>query len=425
MKTTTSLAGRGRPAARTAAIILALLAAYMTLCAQAAAAQAAPAQAPAPQAAPFLLDSISAGKDHACGLTPQHVAYCWGNNADGQLGNPAVATPCAGASDPCSDKPVRVATSLVFSSISAGDGYTCAITTAGAAYCWGSNTYGQLGIGSQAPARRPAKVGIEGVTFQSISAADSHSCAVTSAGAAYCWGSNDGGKLGTGRPGGGHTVPVPVAGRLVFRSITAGYFHTCGVTRDGKAYCWGRDDQGEVGNAPKAPSAAPVRVAADTAFRVVRAGAQFDYTCGVDAGGGIWCWGANCFNQLGVDSLTEQCGTPPMPCSTKPSPVRVAGTFRTVAVEFSHSCALTADGGVLCWGDNNNGQVGNGNFGDRSITPASVLGGQSYSALGVGREFTCAVTSEGVPQCWGLNDHGQLGIGAAGNRSRPAPVAAP
>ncbi len=405
---------------RTGAAMLALLAAAAMLSARAVRAQPAAAQAPA-----LVLESITAGRDHACGLTPAHVAYCWGNNAAGALGNPAVNTPCLGASDPCSAKPVRVATSVLFASISAGDGFTCAVSTGGAPYCWGDNTYGQLGIGSQNSTSRPAKVGIEGVAFAAISAGDTHACALTTAGAAYCWGSNDGGKLGTGRTGGGHTVPVPVAGRLVFRTVSAGYFHTCAVTRDGRAYCWGRNDQGEVGDAPRAPAAAPARVAGGAAFRDVQAAVQFDYSCGVDAGGAVWCWGANCFNQLGADSLLEQCGTPPMPCATKPSAVRLAGAARDVGAAFSHSCALGADGGVFCWGDNNSGQLGNGSVGDRSISPTAVLGGATYRALAVGREFTCAVTTAGAPQCWGLNERGQLGTGDGGNRTQPTPLAAP
>jgi alpha-tubulin suppressor-like RCC1 family protein len=377
------------------------------------------------QAAPFVLESISAGTDHACGITPQHVAYCWGRNADGELGNPAVTTPCPGTGEACSPKPVRVAAAVPFAFISAGHAFTCALTTSGVAYCWGNNTYGQLGIGSQVASHRPAKVAIEDVTFQSISAGDTHACAVTSAGAAYCWGRNAGGQLGTGRTGGGHTAPAAVSGHLAFRTISAGYYHTCGVTRDGKGYCWGRNDQGELGNAPRAASGVPVRVAGEAAFRLVEAAAQFDYSCAVDANGALSCWGANCFNQLGVDSLTEQCGTPPMPCSTKPSAVHAAGTFQTVGVAFSHSCALMPAGAVLCWGDNNAGQLGNGNSGDRSVTPVAVAGGQTYRTLSVGREFTCAITAQGVPQCWGTNDKGQLGIGAGGNRAVPTPLAEP
>ncbi len=402
--------GPRHPAARAALVLLAALAIP----------SAAPAQAP-----PFVLESISLGRDHACGITPQHVAYCWGNNADGELGNPSVTTPCLGSSDACSATPVRVAATVPFASISAGNAFTCALTTSGEAYCWGRNASGQLGIGSQASRNRPVKVAIEGVTFLSISAGDTHACAVTRAGAAYCWGSNTGGKLGTGRTGGGHTAPVAVAGHLAFRTISAGYYHSCGVTRDGRAYCWGRNEQGEVGNAPRAQSAVPARVAGEAAFRLVEAAAQFDYSCGVDANGAVWCWGANCFNQLGVDSLTEQCGSPPMPCSTKPATVRAAGTFQSVGAAFSHSCALTTAGAILCWGDNNDGQLGNGNAADRSVTPAGISGSRTYRALSVGRKTTCAVTTEGIPECWGLNDSGQLGIGAAGNRSEPTPLAAP
>jgi alpha-tubulin suppressor-like RCC1 family protein len=169
----------------------------------------------------------------------------------------------------------------------------------------------------------------------------------------------------------------------------------------------------------------PARVAGEIPFRTVQAGAQFDYSCAVDANGALSCWGANCFNQLGADSLIEQCGTPPMPCSTKPSPVHVAGSFQAVGAAFSHTCALTAAGAILCWGDNNVGQLGNSNSGDRSVTPVAILGSQTYRALSVGREFTCAITDRGAPLCWGMNDKGQLGIGVAGNRTVPTPLAEP
>lgn len=376
----------------------------------------------AAQAPPFVLDSITAGADHACGLTPQHAAWCWGSNADGELGNPAVTEPCAGG-DACSAKPVKVATSVPFASISAGHGFTCALSTSGVPYCWGSNSYGQLGIGSQTSSSRPAKVGIEGVAFQSISAGDTHACAVTTGGVAYCWGSNAGGKLGTGGTGGGHTVPVAVTGHL-FRSISAGYFHTCAMTREGAVYCWGRNEQGEVGNAPRAQSSLPARVPG-AAFRLVHSAAQFDYTCGVDANGALLCWGADCFAQLGADSLLEQCGTPPMPCSTKPAAVHATGPFRTVSDEFSHTCALSADGAASCWGDNNAGQLGNGNSGDRSAVPVPVAGAQVFRALAVGKEFTCAITEQGAPLCWGLNSKGQLGSGDVAVHATPTPVAQP
>jgi alpha-tubulin suppressor-like RCC1 family protein len=376
--------------------------------------------------APFHLQTISAGSNHACGITAEHVAYCWGRNADGELGNPSVTTPCPETNAACSEKPVRVAGNLGFASISAGHSYTCGITTAGAAYCWGSNAYGQLGIGGQAPASRPARVGIEGVVFTSISAGDSHTCAVTSGGAVYCWGSNAGGKLGAGGPpGGGHTVPTLVAGRVAFRSVSAGYFHTCGVARDGTTYCWGRNEQGEVGTTARTASTTPVRVAGGLASRLVMAAPEFDFSCAVGPNGTLRCWGSGCYGQLGLDTLTEMCGTPPMPCSTTPAAVRTPEAIQAVSGNFSHACALTTSGAALCWGDNNEGQLGQGNVGERVPTPAPVTGGLTFRALGVGREFTCAIASDGAPYCWGRNADGELGIGSAGQRHAPTPVVGP
>jgi alpha-tubulin suppressor-like RCC1 family protein len=377
------------------------------------------------QATPLTLESISAGRDHACGITPRHELYCWGSNTAGQLGDPSITARCPETGDACSPKPVRVAGGLRYKFVSAGAGFTCALTTTGTAYCWGGNGYGELGIGSQASRSRPARVAIEGVNFATISAGSGHACALTTAGRAYCWGSNAAGRLGAGGTGGGHTAPVPVTGHLVFRGISAGYFHTCAVTRGGQAYCWGRNNQGEVGNAPRALAAAPARVAGGTAFRLVEAANQFDYSCGVDSGGALRCWGANCFRQLGVDSLTEQCGTPAMPCSTTPAAVNAPGTFESVGVAFSHSCALEASGALLCWGDNNQGQLGNGTIGTQNVPPGAVTGGATYRAFAVGRQFTCAITTDGVAQCWGLNDHGQLGDGTTESRGVPAPLAAP
>lgn len=387
-------------------------------------ASTAPVQAPA-QTTPLVLQSISAGMSHACGITANHVAYCWGRNAEGELGNTSVTANCSDAGVPCSVKPVRVEGGLAFSSVSAGNNFTCGITTVGTAYCWGAGAQGQLGTGSQASSGRPQRVVTEGVAFQSISAGNSHACAVSTTGAAYCWGSNAGGRLGTGSLTGGRTAPTPVTGQLQFRSISAGYYHTCGVARSGATYCWGRNEQGELGNGATVARGTPVRVAADMAGRLVHAAGQFDYSCVINRDGSLFCFGANCYGQLGVDSTTEQCGTPAMPCSSTPKAVHSTAAYQSVSAYFSHVCALTADGAVHCWGENNQGQLGNGHGDGSTSTPTPIVGGASYKAVSVGRQFSCAITADGVPQCWGRNAEGQLGAGDADNRESPTPVAQP
>ena len=378
------------------------------------------------QTQPLVFQSISAGTNHACGITAQHAAYCWGRNAEGELGNGSVSASCSDAGVPCTPKPVRVEGGLAFSQISAGNNFTCGVTTVGTAYCWGEGSQGQLGTGSQENARRPERVAIEYVAFGSISAGFSHACAVATNGTAYCWGSNAGGRLGTGTSlTGGHTAPVPVAGGLAFRSISAGYYHTCGVARSGAVYCWGRNELGETGNASTTAHGTPARLAGDFAGRAVNAAVQFDFSCAIGRDSTLACWGANCYGQLGVDSTTEQCGNPAMPCSTSPKPVKLAGAFVSVSAFFNHVCAVSATGDLACWGSNDQGQLGSGSASETSSAPAPLGGGVHYKTVTTGRQFTCALTQDGAAQCWGRNSEGQLGAGDTGIHSVPTPVVGP
>jgi alpha-tubulin suppressor-like RCC1 family protein len=114
-----------------------------------------------------------------------------------------------------------------------------------------------------------------------------------------------------------------------------------------------------------------------------------------------------------------------MPCSPTPAAVKTPAAIQTVSGSFSHTCALTTTGAVLCWGDNNEGQLGSGAMGERVATPTPVAGGVTFRALGVGREFACAIAADGAPYCWGRNADGQLGIGSVEMKSTPTPVLAP
>ena len=265
------------------------------------------------------------------------------------------------------------------------------------------------------------------MAFQTISAGFTHACAVSTTGAAYCWGSNAGGRLGTGASlTGGHTAPAPVAGGLSFRTISAGYYHTCGVTRSGATYCWGRNDQGETGNGGTAAHGMPLRVAGDFSARTVQAAGQFDYSCAVGRDSALYCWGANCYGQLGVDSTSEQCGTPAMPCSSTPKAVHASGPFLSVSAFFSHVCALSAAGAGVVLGRE---QPGPARQRERSGgTRRSRRRSRAAPATrpcATGRQFSCAVTADGAAQCWGRNAEGQLGTGDTENHTIPTAVVAP
>jgi alpha-tubulin suppressor-like RCC1 family protein len=195
---------------------------------------------------------VSAGFGHQCGVTPAGAAYCWGESSYGVLGN---------GSSGYAPSPVLVLGGLTFAQVSAGQHHSCGVTTAGVAYCWGYGLDGQLGDGTTTYERWSPVAVQGGLTFAQVSAGGAnYSCAVTTAGAAYCWGGNWLGQLGDGTTT-ARSSPVPVLGGLTFAQVSAGSGSTCGVTMDGVAYCWGYNNYGQLGNGTTTPSSVPVKVA--------------------------------------------------------------------------------------------------------------------------------------------------------------------
>jgi alpha-tubulin suppressor-like RCC1 family protein len=212
--------------------------------------------------------TLGASNYHACGLTTSGAAYCWGDNATGELGIGVTAAPDSCAPGPCSRTPVAVAGGLTFTALNVGTQHTCGRATDGRWYCWGLNNYGQLGTGATGPescasgvpcSSTPVAVST-GLNLTAVFAGRRHSCGVTSAGAAYCWGENVDGQLGDGTTTNSLT-PVAVAGGLRFASLSPYLIHTCGLTTGGVAFCWGSNSKGQLGDGTSTGSTVPVRVA--------------------------------------------------------------------------------------------------------------------------------------------------------------------
>jgi alpha-tubulin suppressor-like RCC1 family protein len=204
---------------------------------------------------------MSAGTSHTCAIDTTGAAYCWGTNIFGQLGDGTTVNRSV---------PTAVTPSQNFAAISAGNGHTCGLVLDHFAVCWGSNASGKLGTGNTRDAHVPTVVAMP-LSFSSISAASSHTCALSIDGKAYCWGSNSWGQLGV--TGADAPSPVLAASGLVFRSLSAGGYdysdeshnagtsgHTCGVTTDGAVYCWGDNLALQLGVPAPTHSNAPVRV---------------------------------------------------------------------------------------------------------------------------------------------------------------------
>lgn len=245
-------------------------------------------------------EHIDAGMAHTCGITTDGDAFCWGRNEDGILGNNAIKGSLV---------PVPVSGGHKFGSINAGSATTCGITTSGDAYCWGASDFGNLlGLGDGNPFRSltPGLVAGE-FDFQpdSISVGLDHVCAVTTADNAVCWGRGRYGKLGIGTADALGVIenlrtPRQINGNISFASLATGVFQTCGISTDSKAYCWGRNGSGQLGDGTTDMRTEPVAVSANVEFKELTIGV--DHACGVSSGDEIYCWGNGSAGKLGTRS---------------------------------------------------------------------------------------------------------------------------
>ena len=362
--------------------------------------------------------SISAGESHVCLIASSQV-FCWGFNGQGQLGN---------ATNVAASSPVAVDTSGVLagktvSSISSGSYFSCAIAS-NSALCWGSGTSGELGIGISASSNVPMSVlstgALQGKLFTQIDAGQNHACAIAS-GAAYCWGYNAYGQLGNNTNNMSTTpVAVTATGALagkVLTSISAGWYSSC-VIASGAAYCWGNNEQ--LGDGSRASSYVPVLVDPT----LVKIGSTYEVTVGGNhvcalTAGVANCWGQNSEGQLGNSSFTN---------SNIPTSVVTKGVFdgksiTAISTGLQSSCVI-ASGAAYCWGSGGSGQLGNGGYQSYSnpvaVSIAGVLAGKTVTSIAVGYQHSCAIASADI-YCWGNNDQGQLGNSS--NVSSYVPVA--
>jgi alpha-tubulin suppressor-like RCC1 family protein len=371
---------------------------------------------------------ISAGGEHTCGLTPNGDAFCWGTDGSGQLGN---GTPSNSFFAPTPIDLSNFAEETIpdlSNSISSGGVHTCALSKTGSGYCWGNNVFGQLGIGSSDSRSHPTRILLFSF-LSSISAGGFHTCAVTRAGVGYCWGNNDFGQLGKNIVEITPVDPPNGESALTFLSIVAGGTHSCGLTIAGKAYCWGNAQYGRLGNnASTGSSSTPVPVAAPTGgssltFSSLSAGS--DHTCGITSTGAAYCWGYNFYGQLGNgNSGTDANSAVPVLVSA-PSGI----TWSSISTGGNHTCAVATTGQAYCWGNDSVGQLGNSStLNDDSAKPVEVaapLGGNAltFSSIAAGAAHTCALTTTGTAHCWGIDGAGQLGNGSGGVSSSGLPVA--
>lgn len=231
-----------------------------------------------------------------------------------------------------------------------------------------------------------------------IATGDAHSCAVSRDGEAFCWGDGSWGQLGTGTTEShGHGVLVDSPER--FTSIVAGGFHTCALTEEGAAHCWGGNHAGQTNEteAYRVPWPSPVQT--PVRFTALTAGSA--HTCGIDADGVAYCWGQGLYGQLGTGALVDRAATP--------APVATETRFRTISAGGYHTCGIATSGLAYCWGANNVAQLGAGTDGDPVPAPVAVDASFTFEDVSAGFGHSCGVRTGGDAYCWGENWFGELG----------------
>ena len=368
---------------------------------------------------------ISAGARHTCALRRDWVALCWGARYDGRLGD---GRPLDDA--PWSTTPVQVP-GVLFKAISSGAYHTCGLDRDGRGWCWGSNNNGQLGMGGTFDGDTSSPVPVAGGRiWRSISAGGYHTCAIAVDSTAYCWGYNGHGEGGNGQSGITQTYrpePAPVLGGHKWKSIGAGTFFSCGLTTKGLAMCWGDGYGGSLGTGGDASSSVPVYVYGHRAFASLSVGNA--HSCALTYAGEAYCWGENVGSSGTLGTLTSTTGLP-----LGWAPERVSGGYRFHTVDaggwqtcgvrrFDAPMDTLPNRTVMCWGSNMHGQLGNGSVGGSSAFPRTVsnLLASNLKAVTSGFGHNCAINQENRAVCWGLGDYGELGTGST-NQNNPLPL---
>jgi len=358
--------------------------------------------------APPARGRLAAGTAHSCAIATNGVVWCWGDNTYGQLGSSAHSSlPGDQALTPVQAS--ALPGGRVARQITSGDAHVCVLANDGSVWCWGNNGSGAVGHASLMNQSDPVQVSLAS-SASVVAAGGNSTCAVLTNLSVMCWGRNSRGQLGNGSQvsTGGNATPsavVSIPTSFAVSSIEVGAVHTCAVSTVGETWCWGAFDNGRLGTTAASDVLTPSRVPVFGGGSASSAATGLAHSC-VAASTRTWCFGSNTFGQLGSDpnSVSE---------SSTPVSVTFSSSVDMVATGREFTCALLASQTVECFGHNDNGQLGHSMSVTSRYSPQSVTGLSSGVVdIALGAKHACAAFVNGSVKCWGGGDSGRLGNGS-------------
>ncbi|MFM7617942.1 MAG: hypothetical protein ACKO72_10860 [Actinomycetes bacterium] len=355
--------------------------------------------------------TVTSGDTHVCAIRDSSAAspiagglWCWGGNDYGQVGDGTFNSALA---------PVRIGALSTWSAVDAGFAHSCGVRV-GSLLCWGAGADYRTGLASIDDVTAPVQVGVD-TDWAKVSAGYRSSCGIRTSGTLWCWGANNQGQLGIpayrSTPG---ATPVLTG----VAQVSTGFGASCAVRTDATLWCWGSNATGLLSDGTFLDSQVPVQVGIATNWASVTVGGQLDdfgtpavYACAVKTAGTAWCWGDNTFGQLGLGSAS--------PTDT-PTQVGSLTTWSSISAGAATTCGVAA-GGVLCWGAGGSGQIGNNDVLNK-VSPTAISGGGTWTSVSVGDQQVCGIRSDRTLWCWGGNNLGQLGIGSTVSQKVPTQV---
>lgn len=348
---------------------------------------------------------IAAGYTHSCGIRTDGLAYCWGDDTSGALGN--------GSGQAHSSTPMAVANAHRYRSIQIGQEGSCAIDDSGDLYCWGKS-YFSGGLDQGAPVLMGS-----GKKFRSVYADMTSACAIATNGISYCWGAGSNGKLGIGSTSTSYSLAAVrmdnVTGDASWLKMAGGGASGCGLKSNGKIYCWGSNSDGQLGDNTTTSQPSPLNSVVATVDTFIDLSVGESFACGINAEGYIACWGSASSGVLGNGQSTTN--------ALVPVPLTSAGRYMQISSGLNHNCAVDSQGQLVCWGNDSHGKLGNGSDSSSDVTEPMVSDNTvKYLAVASGANHSCALIADGTIKCWGHGDGGRLGTGNAVSQDFPVSV---